>query len=258
LKTAVQTNPVIQLAEIHKIYHTGEVDVHAVRGVTLEIMPGAFVAIMGSSGSGKSTLMNMIGALDRPTRGRYLLDGIDVSTLDRDALADIRNEKIGFVFQGFNLLSRTSALENVEMPMLYNHQRITPREQRARALQALETVGLGDRAGHHPNQLSGGQQQRVAIARALVNQPSLLLADEPTGNLDSQTSIEIMGVFQKLNEQGINIVMVTHELDIARYTKRMVVLRDGQIVTDELVRDRLIAGNELGRLKEAQQAVKLA
>ncbi|MGH7954009.1 MAG: ABC transporter ATP-binding protein, partial [Limisphaerales bacterium] len=181
-------NPVIKLAEIEKTYHTGEVDVHAVQGVSLDILPGEFAAIMGSSGSGKSTLMNMIGALDRPTGGHYWLDGIDVSTLDRDALADIRNEKIGFVFQGFNLLSRTTALENVEMPMLYHRERVQAREQRERAMHALELVGLANRADHHPNQLSGGQQQRVAIARALVNQPSLLLADEPTGNLDSQTS----------------------------------------------------------------------
>jgi putative ABC transport system ATP-binding protein len=254
----VQDSLVIKFDSIHKIYHTGEVDVHAVQGVSLDIGRGEFVAIMGSSGSGKSTLMNMIGCLDRPTGGAYRLDGIDVSTLDRDALAIIRNEKIGFVFQGFNLLSRTSALENVEMPMLYNHRRIPSREQRERALQSLELVGLAKRAGHHPNQLSGGQQQRVAIARALVNRPSLLLADEPTGNLDSQTSIEIMGVFQKLNEQGITIVMVTHELDIARYTKRMVVLRDGKIVTDEMVGDRLIAERELFQLRQAQQAVKLA
>jgi len=253
----VQTNPVIKLADIHKVYHTGEVDVHAVRGISLEIFPGEFVAIMGSSGSGKSTLMNMIGALDRPTGGHYWLDGIDVSTLDRDALADVRNEKIGFVFQGFNLLSRTSALENVEMPMLYNRHRIQSSEQRERALGALSLVGLGERAGHHPNQLSGGQQQRVAIARALVNRPTLLLADEPTGNLDTQTSIEIMGVFQKLNDQGITIVMVTHELDVARYTRRMVILRDGQIVTDEPVRNRSLAENESQQLRVAQQAVKL-
>jgi putative ABC transport system ATP-binding protein len=255
---AVQTHPVIKLVEIHKTYHTGEVDVHAVRGVSREIVAGEFVAIMGSSGSGKSTLMNMIGCLDRPTEGRYWLDGIDVSTLDRDALADVRNEKIGFVFQGFNLLSRTSALENVEMPMLYNRHRIAAHEQRDRARHALELVGLVERADHHPNQLSGGQQQRVAIARALVNRPALLLADEPTGNLDSQTSIEIMGVFQRLNDQGITIVMVTHELDIARYTKQMVVLRDGKIVTDETVSNRLNADVELRHLREAQQAVQLA
>jgi putative ABC transport system ATP-binding protein len=251
-------NPVIKLTEIHKIYHSGEVDVHAVRGVTLDILPGEFVAIMGSSGSGKSTLMNMIGALDRPSQGKYLLDGIDISTLDRSELAETRNEKIGFVFQGFNLLARTTALENVEMPMLYNRRRISSRDQRTRALAALELVGLGTRTDHKPNQLSGGQQQRVAIARALVNKPSLLLADEPTGNLDSQTSIEIMGVFQKLNDQGISIVMVTHELDVARYCKRMLVLRDGKVVTDELVAERSNAQRELQNLREAQQAVKLA
>src|SRR5215831_6970250 len=183
--------PVIELSDIHKVYRTGEVDVHAVRGVTMEISAGEFVAIMGSSGSGKSTLMNTIGCLDRPSDGKYLLDGIDVSLLDRDARAAIRNDKIGFVFQGFNLLSRTTALENVEMPMLYNHARVPSHEQKIRAQKSLELVGLGLRADHKPNQLSGGQQQRVAIARALVNQPSLLLADEPTGNLDSQTSIEI-------------------------------------------------------------------
>ena len=249
---------VIKLDTIHKVYHSSEVEVHAVRGVSLEIMAGEFVSIMGSSGSGKSTLMNMLGALDRPTNGHYWLDGTDVSTLDRDALADIRNEKIGFVFQGFNLLSRTSALENVEMPMLYHRHRISAHEQHARAMEALEMVGLGQRSDHHPNQLSGGQQQRVAIARALVNRPTLLLADEPTGNLDTQTSIEIMGVFQKLNEQGITIIMVTHELDVARYTKRMVILRDGRIVTDEAVQNRSLAENELQRLRQEQQAVKLA
>jgi putative ABC transport system ATP-binding protein len=254
----VPPNPVIQLSDIHKVYRTGEVDVHAVRGVSLAIFPGEFVAIMGSSGSGKSTLMNLIGALDRPTSGAYLLDGIDVSTLNRDRLAEIRNEKIGFVFQGFNLLSRTTAVENVEMPMLYNQRRVSPRDQKQRSLACLELVGLAQRADHKPNQLSGGQQQRVAIARALVNQPSLLLADEPTGNLDSQTSIEIMGVFQKLNEQGITIVMVTHELDVARYTKRTVILRDGKILSDTPVANRLNAGQELGQLRQEQAAVKLA
>lgn len=254
----MQSRPVIQLADIHKVYHTGEVDVHAVRGVSLDIQSGEFVAIMGSSGSGKSTLMNLVGCLDRPTGGVYLLDGIDVATLDRDARAMVRNEKIGFVFQGFNLLSRTTALENVEMPMLYNHQRVHAHEQRERAMKSLELVGLAARADHKPNQLSGGQQQRVAIARALVNRPALLLADEPTGNLDTQTSIEIMGVFQKLNDAGITIVMVTHELDIARYTKRTVILRDGKILTDEKVADRLIAEDELQKLRQAQAAVKLA
>jgi putative ABC transport system ATP-binding protein len=201
--------------------------------------------------------MNIIGCLDRPTQGHYLLDGTDTLELDRDALADIRNQKIGFIFQGFNLLSRTTALENVELPMLYLHRHLTSREQRERAMRALELVGLADRADHHPNQLSGGQQQRVAIARALVNQPALLLADEPTGNLDSQTSIEIMGVFQKLNDQAITIVMVTHELDIARFTKRNVIMRDGRIVSDTPVSDRLNAETELRRLREAQQAVQL-
>ena len=251
-------NAVIKLEDIHKVYRTGEVDVHAVRGVSLEIKPGEFVAVMGASGSGKSTLMNIIGCLDRATRGVYLLDGTDVAQFDRDDLADIRNQKIGFIFQGFNLLSRTSALENVELPMLYVHRHVPGHEQRDRALAALEIVGLADRADHHPNQLSGGQQQRVAIARSLVNKPALLLADEPTGNLDSQTSIEIMGVFQKLNDEGITVVMVTHEIDIAHYTKRMVVMRDGRIVTDAPVENRSKAEQELQRLREAQQAVQLA
>jgi len=249
---------VIKLDEVHKVYHTGEVDVHAVRGVTLEIHLGEFVALMGASGSGKSTMMNIIGCLDRPTKGKYHLDGIDVSQLNRDQLADIRNQKIGFVFQGFNLLSRTSALENVELPMLYTRERLAAGSQRERALKALSAVGLSDRADHTPNQLSGGQQQRVAIARALSNEPSLLLADEPTGNLDTRTSIEIMGVFQKLNQQGITIVMVTHELDIARYTKRMVVMRDGKVVSDSPVTNRLAAESELGRLQAEQKAVQLA
>jgi putative ABC transport system ATP-binding protein len=251
-------NAVIQLADIHKTYHTGEVEVPAVRGVSLAIAAGEFVALMGASGSGKSTMMNTLGCLDRPTRGTYLLDGIDVSKLNRDALADIRNQKIGFVFQGFNLLSRTSALENVELPMLYTRQRMSAASQRARALQALATVGLAERAGHTSSQLSGGQQQRVAIARALANQPALLLADEPTGNLDSRTSIEIMGVFHKLNDLGMTIVMVTHELDIAQYTKRMVVMRDGQVVSDTPVANRLHAEHEVSRLQAAQQAAQLA
>jgi len=250
-------NAVIELQDIHKTYQTGSVEVHAVRGVSAAVQPGEFVAIMGASGSGKSTLMNIIGCLDRPTRGRFLLDGTDTSKLNRDALADIRNQKIGFIFQGFNLLSRTSALENVELPMLYSHTHLSGREQRARAKKALDLVGLGERADHHPNQLSGGQQQRVAIARALVNQPALLLADEPTGNLDSQTSIEIMGVFQGLNEKGITIIMVTHELDIARYTKRNLIMRDGRIVSDTPVAQRLHAETELRHLRDAQQAVQL-
>jgi len=248
---------VIELHEVHKTYHTGSVDVHAVRGVSAEMKKGEFVAVMGASGSGKSTLMNIIGCLDRATKGKYFLDGIDVSSLNRDNLADIRNQKIGFIFQGFNLLSRTSALENVELPMLYSHAHLSGRDQRARAQKALEMVGLGGRTDHHPNQLSGGQQQRVAIARALVNQPALLLADEPTGNLDSQTSIEIMGVFQKLNDSGITIVMVTHELDIARYTRRTLIMRDGRIISDNPVTDRLNAETELRLLLNAQQAVQL-
>ena len=249
---------VIRLENIRKVYQTGEVEVHAVRGVTLSIARGEFVAIMGSSGSGKSTLMNTIGCLDRATSGNYFLDGVDVLGLNRDELAEIRNSKIGFVFQGFNLLSRTSALENVELPMLYVRHSIPHHEQVERASKALEIVGLAGRADHHPNQLSGGQQQRVAIARALVNQPALLLADEPTGNLDTQTSIEIMGVFQKLNEQGITIIMVTHELDIASYAKRNIIMRDGQVVSDKAVENRLNSNTELARLREAQQAVKLS
>jgi putative ABC transport system ATP-binding protein len=251
-------NAIIQLDHIHKVYHTGEVDVHAVRDVSLAVNQGEFVAIMGASGSGKSTMMNMLGCLDRPTEGSYRLDGVDVSKLDRDELATIRNQKIGFVFQGFNLLSRTSALENTELPLMYSRSHLHSRQQRERAQHCLEIVGLGQRADHHPNQLSGGQQQRVAIARALVNQPAMLLADEPTGNLDTQTSIEIMGVFQKLNDEGITIIMVTHELDIASYTKRNIIMRDGKIVTDLPVADRLIATVELNKLREAQKAVQLA
>jgi putative ABC transport system ATP-binding protein len=250
-------HPVIELRNIERTYSSGEVEVRAVRDVSLSIQPGEFVAIMGASGSGKSTMMNTLGCLDRPTGGTYLLDGIDVSKLNRDELADIRNRKIGFVFQGFNLLSRTSAIENVELPMLYSNKRLNARQLRQKGLAALEIVGLAARAGHYPNQLSGGQQQRVAIARALCNEPSLLLADEPTGNLDSQTSIEIMDVFQNLNERGITIVMVTHELDIARYTKRSIVMRDGAVVSDTPVRDRLFATEELERLAEAHHAVQL-
>jgi putative ABC transport system ATP-binding protein len=249
--------PVIQLEDLHKTYDTGEVEVHAVRGVSLTVQPGEFIAVMGASGSGKSTLMNIIGALDRPTSGRYWLDGQDVSALDRDELAEIRNAKIGFVFQGFNLLSRTSALENVELPMLYARRRHRA-DIADKAVRALELVGLGDRLDHTPNRLSGGQQQRVAVARALVNAPALILADEPTGNLDSRTSIEIMGVFQKLNDDGITVVMVTHELDIARYAKRNVVMRDGKIVTDEMVKQRLSAVEELSKLKQEHAAVQLA
>ena len=249
--------PVIQLEQIEKTYQTGDVEVKAVRGVSLTIHTGEFIAIMGSSGSGKSTMMNTIGCLDRPTAGRYLLDGVDVSKLNRDQLADIRNQKIGFVFQGFNLLPRTSALENVELPMLYARHQVSAHEIHEQAMGALKMVGLSDRAGHYPNQLSGGQQQRVAIARALCNQPTLILADEPTGNLDTRTSSEIMGVFQKLNDQGITIIMVTHELDIASYTKRNVVMRDGRILSDTPVARRLFAEEELRKLDEAHQAAQL-
>jgi putative ABC transport system ATP-binding protein len=249
--------PVVQLQDFAKTYHTGEVEVHAVRGVSLEVRPGEFVAVMGASGSGKSTLMNTVGCLDRPTAGRYLLDGVDTGGLDRDELADLRNQKIGFVFQGFNLLSRTSALENVELPLLYARPGLGGSEQHQRARQALELVGLGERADHHPNQLSGGQQQRVAIARALVNQPKLLLADEPTGNLDTHTSIEIMGIFQDLNRRGMTIIMVTHELDIARYCLRQVVMRDGRIVSDQPVKDRLDGAAELDRLRREHAEVQL-
>ncbi len=249
--------PIIKLVDFRRTYRNGSLEVHAVRGVTLDIFPGEFVAIMGASGSGKSTLMNAIGCLDRPTSGRYELDGVDVGELDRDELADLRNSKLGFVFQGFNLLPRTSALENVELPLLYCRPPMPADEQQERALAALDLVGLGDRADHYPNQLSGGQQQRVAIARALVNEPRVLLADEPTGNLDTRTSIEVMGVFQSLNDQGITVVMVTHELDIASFAKRKVVMRDGLIRTDESVLSRLHAPEALARLDEEQRAVHL-
>ena len=249
--------PVIQLEDFHKTYVSGEVEVHAVRGVSLTVQPGEFVAIMGASGSGKSTMMNTLGCLDRPTRGRFLLDGVNVGELNRDELADLRNRKIGFVFQGFNLLARTTALENVELPMLYTRSGLSGRDQRERGEKALALVGLGDRADHTPSQLSGGQQQRVAIARALVNQPKLLLADEPTGNLDSRTSIEIMGIFQQLNDQGMTVIMVTHELDIARYCRRVVVMRDGLIRSDETAKDRFLATEELAKLDAEQKAVQL-
>jgi len=250
--------PIIRLQDFRRTYRNGSLEVHAVRGVNLEIFAGEFVAVMGASGSGKSTLMNTIGCLDRPTSGRYFLDDVDIGELTRDELADLRNSKLGFVFQGFNLLPRTSALENVELPLLYCRPPIPSAEQEDRALAALEMVGLADRADHYPNQLSGGQQQRVAIARALVNQPRVLLADEPTGNLDSRTSIEVMGVFQSLNDQGITIVMVTHELDIASFAKRKVVMRDGVVRTDEPVLHRLHAPEALARLDEEQRAVHLA
>jgi putative ABC transport system ATP-binding protein len=231
------TETMIRVEEVHKYYDLGETKVHALRGVNLTVEPGEFVAIMGSSGSGKSTFMNLVGCLDKPTSGRYFLEGTDVAQLEKKALAAIRNRKLGFVFQGFNLLSRTTALENVELPTLY--AKLDKQQRLERARKALEMVGLGDRLEHFPSQLSGGQQQRVAIARALVNQPSILLADEPTGNLDSRTSVEIMQIFQELNEQqGLTIVLVTHEPDIAHFAKRIVVFRDGKIRRDEPVNGR--------------------
>jgi putative ABC transport system ATP-binding protein len=235
---------IVNLIEVHKTYRTGEMEVPAVRGVSIEIKRGEFVALMGASGSGKSTLMNILGCLDRPTTGRYILDGADVSGLDRDRLADIRNHKLGFVFQNFNLLPRTSARENVELPLVYSAQRLTSAELRERADRILASVGLAGREDHHPSQLSGGQQQRVAIARALINEPEVLLADEPTGNLDSRTSVEIMAIFQQLNERGITVIMVTHEPDIAAYAKRNVMMRDGVILNDHLVSRRLDAATQ--------------
>src|SRR5437762_797913 len=223
----MKNGEVVKLTDVHKTYRTGDVEVHAVRGVSLEIKKGEFVALMGASGSGKSTLMNIVGCLDRPTSGRYLLDQHDVSSLNRDQLADIRNRKLGFVFQSFNLLPRTSARENVELPLLYGTHRLTNAQLREKADRVLASVGLEGREEHHPSQLSGGQQQRVAIARALINEPEVVLADEPTGNLDSRTSVEIMGIFQELNGRGITIVMVTHEADIAAYARRNVMMRDG-------------------------------
>jgi putative ABC transport system ATP-binding protein len=230
----------IRVEHLVKIYYLGEVQVPALKGVDLTIQAGEFVAIMGASGSGKSTFMNIIGCLDRPTQGKYFLEGHDVSGLTRDELARIRNKKIGFVFQNFNLLGRTSALENVELPLFYNNS--SSRERHQRAMEALTIMGLEDRKHHIPSQLSGGQQQRVAIARALVNRPSLILADEPTGNLDTRTSLEIMEIFQKLNQtSGITIILVTHELDIARYVGRQVVFRDGKVIKDETFQPRKAA-----------------
>lgn len=245
--TPSSTAPTIRLENVVKTYDLGEVQVHALRGVSLEIYPGEFVAVMGASGSGKSTLMNILGCLDRPTKGRYFLDGEDVSQLSKRELAKVRSHKIGFVFQQFNLLSRTSALENVELPTIYAGVPMQERERRAR--EALQRVGLAERAMHFPSQLSGGQQQRVAIARALVNDPAILLADEPTGNLDSRTSVEIMDILQKLNhEHGLTVVIVTHEPDIAQYAKRALEFRDGRMRRDVAIENRLIASEVLPTL----------
>jgi len=246
-----QGRPVIQLENIHKTYKMGDVQVHALRGASLTIREGEFVAIMGASGSGKSTTMNILGCLDRPSKGTYILDGEDVSAMSKDQRADIRSRKIGFVFQGFNLLSRTSALENVELPMLYAG--VSGPQRHERAMKSLAAVGLAGREQNHPNQLSGGQQQRVAVARALVNDPALILADEPTGNLDSRTAVEVMEIFQRLNrERGITLVLVTHEPDIAQYAQRVVVLKDGKIRKDYEVEDQRDAAEELKHLPAIQ------
>ncbi len=235
----VTAKPVIEIEELTKVYQMGEQEVRALNGVSFQIMAGDLVAIMGPSGSGKSTLMNMLGCLDTPSSGRYILDGNEVSKMDDDALADIRNKKIGFVFQQFNLLARTSALQNVEMPLMYAGGGVAAR--RKRALEALAAVGLQDRTNHKPSELSGGQQQRVAIARALVSDPAIILADEPTGNLDSKASVEVMAIFQRLNqERGITVIFVTHEPDIAQHTRRIIRIRDGKIAADELVQGQVI------------------
>ncbi|HEX9251955.1 MAG TPA: ABC transporter ATP-binding protein [Ignavibacteriaceae bacterium] len=240
---------IMKIVGLTKTYVIGEVEVQALKSVDLSIDEGEFVAIMGSSGSGKSTLMNLIGCLDKPTSGDYFLDGVNTSTLSKNDYAKIRNQKIGFVFQGFNLLARTTALENVELPLMYDRdQRI--KNPAKKAIEVLDRVGLGDRIHHEPNQLSGGQQQRVAIARALVNEPSLILADEPTGNLDSKMSVEVFSLFQQLNDEGITIVLVTHERDFAKFAKRIVELKDGVVIKDYVINDRLIGTEELKKINE--------
>ena len=246
---------VIGVKNLVKTYVVGEVEVRALRGVNLDVERGEFIAVTGPSGSGKSTFMHIVGCLDRPTAGLYFLDGQDVSRMSKDALAAVRNRKIGFVFQGFNLLSRTSALDNVELPLLYGSG-LKAAERHKRAVEVLTAVGLANRADHHPNQLSGGQQQRVAIARALINNPSILLADEPTGNLDTRTSIEVMDIFQRLNrERGITVVLITHEIDIAEYGSRIVSFRDGLVVADRAVTRRRLAQDELAALPPVVEAV---
>lgn len=242
-ESAETRSEVIGVETLHKYYDLGETRVHAVRGIDVSIARGEFIAIMGASGSGKSTFMNILGCLDRPSSGRYLLEGVDVSRHDKKALAAIRNQKLGFVFQGFNLLARTTALENVELPTLYT--RMNKQQRNKLAADALALVGLAERSHHFPSQMSGGQQQRVAIARALVNRPSILLADEPTGNLDSRTSVEIMEILQNLNDSGLTIVLVTHEHDIAQFAKRVLVFKDGKIRKDEMVTSRPKAGDVL-------------
>ena len=243
------SNTIIEISHLKKDYHIGEVTVHALRGVDLQIKEGEFVAIMGVSGSGKSTMLNILGCLDKPTSGDYYLDGVNVNTMDKDALARLRNKKLGFVFQAYNLLPRTTALENVELPLFYN-SRVKGKERLERSVNALEAVGLKDRMDHMPNQLSGGQQQRVAIARSLVNNPVLILADEPTGNLDTRTSFEIMELFQDLNDKGRTIIFVTHETDIARFAKRNVLFRDGKIQKELMVTERLNAREILKTLPD--------
>jgi putative ABC transport system ATP-binding protein len=245
----------VRLVDVHKVYRTGEMEVPAVRGVSLEIKQGEFVALMGASGSGKSTLMNILGCLDRPSSGQYFLDNADVSGLDRDQLAEIRNRKLGFVFQSFNLLARTSARENAELPLIYSAHHLSHAQLRERADRVLASVGLSGREDHFPSQLSGGQQQRVAIARALINDPEVLLADEPTGNLDSRTSIEIMAIFQQLNERGITVIMVTHEQDIAAYAKRNVIMRDGLVRHDDLVTLRSDAKAQLQNGRDTAEPI---
>jgi putative ABC transport system ATP-binding protein len=244
--TFAGSTPLLRVIDLHKYYDLGGARLHALRGVSLEIHRGEFVAIMGASGSGKSTLMNLLGCLDRPTSGQYLLEGVDVANYDKRALAHIRNQKIGFVFQGFNLLARTTALENTALPTLYS--KLDRAESEKRATDALALVGLAERMHHYPSQMSGGQQQRVAIARALVNRPAILLADEPTGNLDSRTSVEIMEIFQDLNEKDLTIVLVTHEQDIAQFAKRILIFRDGKLRNDRPVVNRPRADETLRRL----------
>ena len=242
---------VISIRNLVKTYVVGEVEVRALRGVSLDVRRGEFLSVTGPSGSGKSTLMHILGCLDRPTSGQYMLDGKDVSQMSKDQLAEVRNKKIGFVFQGFNLLSRTSALDNVELPLLYRGGKMKSSERHRLAIEALTSVGLGERTHHHPNQLSGGQQQRVAIARALITKPSILLADEPTGNLDTRTSVEVMGIFQRLNvERGITVLVITHEHDIAEYGTRIISCRDGVITSDQVVTGRRVAEDELRALPE--------